>query len=74
MAPQGLKSVRENAWRPYGLAHWFHITRHFRAGLSYPAATRLEFWWCLLQRLRAMVILNAVSEARPFWAPRRHGV
>jgi len=36
----------------------FHFTRHFRAGLSYPAATRLEFWWCLLLRLRSMVVLT----------------
>jgi len=28
---------------PAGLAHLFNFNRHFRAGLSYPAATRLEF-------------------------------
>jgi hypothetical protein len=27
---------------PRGLVHWFHFTRHFRAGLSHAAATRLK--------------------------------
>jgi hypothetical protein len=43
---------------PTGLAHLFHFTRHFRAGLSYPAATRMECWWRLLHRLRSMVVLT----------------
>ena len=43
---------------PTGLAHLFHFTRHFRAGLSYPAASRLESWWCLLHLLRSMVVLT----------------
>ena len=49
---------------PTGLAHLFRFTRHFRAGLSYPAATRLESWWCLLQRSRSMAVLTQCLEAR----------
>ena len=41
-----------------GLAHLFYFTRHFRAGLSYFAATQLEFWWCLLHRLRSVAVLT----------------
>jgi len=55
--------VRENSCRPTGLVHLFHFTRHFRAGLSYPAAMRLEFWWCLLHRLRSMIALTQSLEA-----------
>jgi hypothetical protein len=36
----GLKSVRSAA--PTGLASISHFTRHFRAGLSHTAATRLR--------------------------------
>jgi len=49
---------RENACVPTGLAYLFHFTRHFRAGLSYPAAARLQVWWCLLHRLRSVVVLT----------------
>ena len=63
---RGSKSVRENACRPTGLAHLVHFTRHFPAGLSHPAATRLESWWCLLPRLRSMVVLTQSLEAAPF--------
>ncbi len=43
---------------PTGLAHLFHFTRHFRAGLSHAAATRLEFRWCLFHRLPSTVVLT----------------
>jgi hypothetical protein len=51
---------------PTALAHLFHFTRHFRAGLSYPAAARLEFWWCLLHRLRSVVVLTQSLKPRVF--------
>jgi hypothetical protein len=53
---------------PTGLAHFVHFTRHFRAGLSYPAAPRLEFWWCLLHRLRSMVVLTQSLKPASFRA------
>ena len=56
---------------PTGLAHLVYFARHFRAGLSHPAATRLEFWWCLLDRLRSMVIITWSLEATPFEAHER---
>jgi hypothetical protein len=49
-------------------SHLFHFTRHFRAGLSYPAATRLEFWWCLLHRLRSMIVLTQSLKPASFLA------
>jgi hypothetical protein len=49
-----------------GLAYLFHFTRHFRAGLSYPAAARLEFWRCLLRRLRLMVVLTHILKPASF--------
>ena len=42
-----------------------HFTRHFRAGLSYPAATRLESWQCLLDRMRSIVLTHTLQVA-PF--------
>jgi hypothetical protein len=65
---------------PTGLTHLFHFTGHFRAGLSHPAAARLEFWWCLLHRSRSMVVLtqskslfllglNGTAEAVPYPKP-----
>ena len=36
----------------------------FRAGLSYPAATRLEFWWCLLHRLGLLLVLTHTLKPR----------
>jgi hypothetical protein len=54
---------------PTGLAYLFHFTRHFRAGLSYPAAARLEFWQCLLHRLRSMVVLTHILKPASFADP-----
>jgi hypothetical protein len=51
---------------PPGLAHLFHFTRHFRAGLSYLAATRLQTWCCLFRRLHSTVALTQSREAAPF--------
>jgi hypothetical protein len=50
---------------PTGLEYLFHFTRHFRAGLSYPAAARLKLWWCLLQRMRAMRFLTQTLKVAP---------
>jgi len=59
--------VRENAWRPYGTHLFVPLSsRHFRAGLSYPAAVRLEVWRCLLRRLRSLVVLAHTLEAAPY--------
>ena len=46
---------------PTGLAHLFHFTRHFRAGLSHAAATRLEFRWCLFHHLPSVVFVPPLA-------------
>jgi len=73
----GLRGWRvrvKNACRPYGDSRMvFHFTRRFRARLSHPAATRLEFWWCLLHRLRSMVVLTQSRKPVSFCAPGWHG-
>jgi len=51
---------------PPGLAYLFHFTRHFRAGLSYLAATRLETWCCCFHHLHSVVALTQSREAAPF--------
>ncbi len=50
--------MRENWCRPYGTRAFVPLTRHFRAGLSHAAATRLEFRWCLFHRLPSSVVLT----------------
>ena len=56
--PQGQRVCVRTGVVPTGLAHLFHFTRHFRAGLSPAAATRLEFRWCLFHRLPSTVVLT----------------
>ncbi len=68
--PQGRTSVRENGCRR-GTRAFVSLTRHFRAGLSPRAATRLEFWWCLLERLRSMVVLT--QSLKPRFNGARYG-
>jgi hypothetical protein len=57
-APSGKQSVRENAWRPYGTRAFVPLHPALPCRASHSAATRLEFWWCLLHRLRSMVVLT----------------
>jgi hypothetical protein len=55
---RGLRVYVRTGVVPTGLADLFHFTRQCRAGLSHRAATRLQFWWCLLERLRSKVVLT----------------
>jgi hypothetical protein len=59
---------------PTGLAHLFHCTRHFRAGLSYPAATRLEFFVVIAPPLAFNGSSHAGSKARVLSGLRRRGL
>jgi len=52
---------------PTGLAHLFNFTRHFRAGLSYPAATRLGVFVVLAPPLAFNGSSHAVPKTQYLW-------